>query len=346
VDRIPLGYELARVLNTTDPDLVLLDLLDLEVALECAREIRARFPEKLVIGMAEMTAGMIAGRNADIAAVVPFPPESDALMAGIEQAFHQSKNDVEENLIAFLPSKAGSGATTVVLNTAVAFAASMKKKVLVLEADLRSGVLSVMLNAQPSHSLQEALQAASELDALRIPSLVHSAYGVDWLLSTRSLSGSQPNWYDYFHLLDHVRARYDLILTDLPELVNPATREIVRRAKWVFNVCTPEILPLRLAEQRFRELEQWGVSEERVQVLLNRWTKTELSAADVTEHLKRPVLHVFPNDYRAVRSALLDGRPVSQDSALWRECTRFTALLTGRDDSEKPLHAKLMSLFR
>jgi pilus assembly protein CpaE len=346
LDDLPEGYQLLRLLHTVDADVVLLDLQDAERARECADAVRESLPDLPVIGIGPEVGTV--GPGASVTVQVPFPPDEGVLEHALDEALHLTGPGAEaqENLIAFVPAKAGCGTSTIVLNTAIALAVNQGKKVLVLEADLRSGVLSIMLASQPVHSIQELLAAASGLDGLRLGTFVHSEHGVDWLVSNRSPAGILPTWADYFHVLKQVRSRYDVVLADLPELVNPATREIVRRARMVFSVCTPEVLPLRLAEFRLRELEERGVQRDRMQIVLNRWVKSEMTAEDVSGHLKQPVFHVFPNDYRAVRTALLNGGPVGEETAFWRECANFAARLTGTEAPKESLQQKIMSLFR
>jgi Flp pilus assembly CpaE family ATPase len=119
------------------------------------------------------------------------------------------------------------------------------------------------------------------------------------------------------------------VIADLPELINPATREIVRRANRVYNVCTPELLAVKLAERRCQDLVEWEVPDSRVHILLNRWTKNELNSDEVAEAVQRSVDHVFPNDYSALRKAMADGRCVAPESALGRSIAEFAARLSG-----------------
>jgi Mrp family chromosome partitioning ATPase len=263
----PTGSDLSRMLSTTSAELIFLDTRDGEAAATLLDQMRQRWPEAAVIGIGVPS----AGRPLSLDAVVSYPPGVEDLQMAIDESLHRVKGRVEENLIAFLPAKAGSGSTTLVLNTASDLAREHGKKVLVIEADLRSGVLSVMLNAEPQHSVQEALRVSGEMNEGQLAHLVTRVHEVDYLLTSRNPRLALPLWSQYFQLLNFVRSRYDLVVVDLPELVNPATREIVRRARQVFTVTTSEVLSLKLAELRAQELLGWGVEESRIQILLNRW---------------------------------------------------------------------------
>ena len=103
----------------------------------------------------------------------------------------------------------------------------------------------------------------------------------------------------------------------------------MRSASSVLLVSTQEVLALKLAEQRRRELDEWKVPSDRLRVLLNRWHKAELGTKDVEQFLGHPVMAAFPNDYPAVRRATMEGRPVPVNTDLGRAFHHFAGQLTG-----------------
>ena len=76
----------------------------------------------------------------------PFSPVE--LEAAVRAALHQVRPMIHPNVLAFLPSKAGSGCSTVVLNTAAVLANNMGQKTLLIEGDRRSGAMSILLNVE------------------------------------------------------------------------------------------------------------------------------------------------------------------------------------------------------
>src|SRR5207253_2160278 len=133
------------------------------------------------------------------------------------------------------------------------------RKPLLIDADLHSGVISELLGCRHHRSVLDALENASELDYSKWSQYVKRSHDVDILLSGRSKPATLPLWSSYHHLLNFAAPRYDHILVDLPEVVNDATVEIVRRAKWVFVVCTLETASLTLVPQRYEELRRRGI---------------------------------------------------------------------------------------
>ncbi|MEP7362492.1 MAG: hypothetical protein ABI972_04485 [Acidobacteriota bacterium] len=345
-NEIPDGVPLAKLFHGAHAEIVLLDFAEPERAAECARGLRSKQHDLAIIavGGPPMTDDEMG--EAGVIACIDFPVEERQILDAIDKSVHILRPSIEEKMILFLPSKAGSGSSTVLLHTATALATQLKKRVLVLESDMRSGVLSVMLNTDVHHGLARALENVRDLDLLTINQIIQRAEGVDWLFATPENESPLPEWLDYFLLLDKVRGYYDYILADLPELVNAATKELARRARMVCIVTTPEVLPLRLAKQRCTEMERWGVAKDRTVVLVNRWHAADLSADDLSGHLGRPIGQVFPNDYKTLRAAVLNGKPAPVGSEFARAATAFAEQLSGEKAPEVPRPTGLRSLLK
>src|SRR3989454_2583357 len=310
LERYPQASELGRLLNAAAPDLVFLDLSDWDSALAAAADIRAQSPRTPVIGFG---AGWDPGKEeqcmaAGVTALLVSPVNLKNFQDSVDRAIHKMSGAVQENLFAFLPAKAGSGCTTIDLNTAGYMADtsspdSLARKVLLIEGDLRSGVLSVLLGLHHHYSLRDALDDSEQLDYSRWTKFLATSGGLDVLLSSTRQKEPLPSWTQYHHLLSFAAQRYDSILVDLPEVVNDATVEIVRRAERVFVVCTPQLPSLSLAPQRCQELQDRGIPPEKITIVLNRWHKGDITASQLEEVVKHPISAVFLNDYPTVTLA-------------------------------------------
>ncbi len=341
----PGDYELARLVHSLLPDLVFVDLTGGPAALECMARVRDLSPKTPVIGVGCNAEARLLARHLGPAGLAAPDCSPDELRVIIREAMEAHHGGVEPNLHSFLPSKAGSGCSTVVLHTAVA-AAKLGKRVLVIDADLRSSVMGLMLGVTPAGGIQNVLASASELDAFVLRRNVTGKHGVDFLLSTRALDAEPPEWVHYFRLLNFVRGDYDLVLADLPELINPATVELVRRSKQVFPVCTSELPSLKLALQRLEELGRLSVEAERIGIVVNRAAKGTPKTEEIEQTLGRRVAFGFPNDYRAVSESILEAAPLSPDAPLARAFTEFAASLAGVEN-QRPgasLRARLKGL--
>ena len=341
----PGNYELSRLLNTLAPSLVLIDLRRGTDGLDCAARVREYAPGAAIIGYACAPAHSAMARQLGVGAMVPVGAGSDELRASIREALQEKRRGVEGYLYSFLPSKAGCGASTVVLNTAVALA-RLGKKVLVVDSDLRSGILAIMLGVEPEGSVQSALEHCDELDTFFWRNSVCTSHGVDFLLSSRSLDAALPDWSHYFQLLNFASGLYDAILVDLPELVNPATLEVVRRSRMIFPVSTPEVPALHLTMQRCEELRRMGIPEDRVGILMNRYHKADPAVGHIAGLLNQAIMKTFPNDYALVNAAISGGRPVPEDSRLGHAYSEFAGRLVEQVIVHEPtLSTRLKGMF-
>jgi Flp pilus assembly CpaE family ATPase len=337
---IPPSFELTIQLNTWSPDLIFLDLSDWDYAVELAAAFRAGHPEIPIVGFGAGWADEIRVRcvEAGITNILTAPVTMKVLEDCIHRAIHGSEVPVQDNLVAFLPAKAGNGCTTVALNAAGCLAKSLGKKVLLIESDLNSGVLSVLLKTTFHHSLLDALEKSDHLDYSSWNNCVVKKHGIDVVLADRSKPF--PSWSNYLHLLQFIKSQYDLIIVDLPEVVNDATEEIVRRAKYVFTVCTPETTSLNLAQRRCRELEGRGISADRVGIIVNRWHPKDMPESQIEDQLEHGVAAIFPNDYASVQAAAQEGGMVSRHTELGKTFLAFAKILAGIPEPKEPVKSR------
>ncbi len=324
---MPTGYTLARLIGTFEPAVVLVDLQSGSVAFEVGAEIRQRIPKTVVFGMNAHPGHIAMAQQAGYSALLPQGASGDDLRIELREALHRILGGVEQNLYTFIPSKAGSGASTIVFNTACAIARDRARKVLVIDADLRSGVQALLLNATPEGTVENLLTQAQAIDTFLLDSCICRSHGVDFLLSGRRLDLPLPAWEHWFQVINFVNDRYDVILVDLPEVVNDATVEIVRRSRMVFTVATTEVLSLKLTQQRLAELRRWEIAEERIALMVNRHHPNDPIARELAEALGRPVFKSIPNNYPVFRQAVLEGGPVAPQSKPGKVFSELAAAL-------------------
>ena len=320
-----------RALRVHDPDLILLDIGDWEEAGPLAGHISGCNLRGITIGFRpswnrlEQATFEDAGVNYLLRE--PFSPgEIEALAC---EALHKEHGVTNQNIRAFLPAKAGGGCSSVAIHTAVALADGLQKKALLIEADRRSGVYSILLNLNNRHGLDNALQLGGAMTPVEWAQHFVKVSGLHLLPADPKHRGRSPSWADYYQLLRYVQNLYDYLVIDLPEVVNEATAELVRSARSVFIVCTPEIASLKLARIRAEELEASEISPDRISVIVNRCERNSPAAKELEEMLERPVFATLPNDYAHLNAAMMESRLASPDSPFAQGCQAFARKLGG-----------------
>ena len=324
-------HEIMRQVGVHDPELILLDLNDWTAVSALARHINAANLRGVVVGfkMVWNRLEMLTFEEAGITDLVQEPLTAQDLERAAYDALHREHGVADHNIIALLPAKAGGGCSTVALNVAAAMAERYTKKVLLVEGDRRSGVLSIMLNLQNRSGLSEALQQAGELTPVEWQQHTVWVNGIHLLPANPTKRGPLPTWVEYYQLLRFSRKLYDYVFVDLPEVVNEATAEVVKSARDICIVCTPEVPSLKLAAQRSAELEACQIPASRVHLVVNRWESGGLSIEQVEDTLERKVFATLPNDYKQVKNAILESRLVSPTSRFAKSCRTLAQKLSG-----------------
>jgi len=131
-------------------------------------------------------------------------------------------------------------------------------------------------------------------------------------------------------------------------VVNEATAEVVRSARSVFIVCTPEIASLKMALFRAEELEACEIPRDRIHIVVNRWERGSPPAPEVEEMLGRPVFVTLPNDYSNLKAAMMESRLAAPDSPFGEACRAFARKLSGLPEAppERSKFALLRRLSR
>lgn len=315
-DSYPGQSDLTRLCAVSTPDVVLIDIENPDAAIQSLDFIQRAHPEVPVICFGGNPAQHKAFRAYGVSHFLPYPPEPHAFISTLAEAIRTRHAEPLPGLTVLVPAKAGSGSTTLAAGLAATLANSLGKRVLCAEADLRCGPLAIMFGAQPRGSMQGALSSAYELDQFKWANCVTPLHGVDYLLSTGTLPNPFPEWSHYFALLRFIGSRYDALVFDLPELVNDSTEEVVRRASSVIVVATQEPVTLKLAERRIAELQKWGAPDDRIHLLVNRWTNRDTQASEAAALAAWQLRWRIPNDYQKARGIQQGHLPVSPSSSL------------------------------
>ena len=187
------------------------------------------------------------------------------------------------------------------------------KSTILIEADLHSGPAGMYLNVNPDRSVVDALNESQQLDPIWNGIITSVANFTILPAVNIKAPVPQPSAWAYRRLMLYTRTRYEYIIFDLPEVVNPATEAVVTTAKVVYLVCTPEVPSLMLARKRAAALLERGVRQERLKVVLNRYHNDGPNATEISDVLGYPVAEVIPNDYKTLWEANVKRRLVDSN---------------------------------
>jgi Mrp family chromosome partitioning ATPase len=328
-------YEIVAALNSYVPDVVFLDISNLgsadSVAALCLEEILPQRSGTAVVPFASRGSMPVEVSDPKLAlgAILTPPFNADHLERAIREAMHRIRPTTHEShVLAVLPAKPGSGATTVALHLAATAASRYEQKTLLIEADSHSGALTYMLGLEPACVVGEALRTRLDTEQ-QWSGVVTRSHGIDILPASAAPEAIRASRWDLSRLVNLAREHYDTIIVDLPSVVDEVSEAILGDADKGILVSTPALPALHMVRRRLFELERHGVRHGHLQLLVNRATATDPNTAEIIDLTRHPVNARLPEDGAALTAATRRMGLADVKSRFRRELLPLTGTLLG-----------------
>ncbi|MBI3922043.1 MAG: P-loop NTPase [Armatimonadetes bacterium] len=268
------------------------------------------------------------------------PVEAEALVVSVNNAFNIVREKFPEGwtkpepaaapttgevveaggkVIGVCSGKAGTGKTTVATNLAVALAKVQKLTTTLIDLDHCEA--AVLLNLRPARSLADLGQLGGDLDFEMVKScLSHHQAGVGLVPGT-----TQPGVDDLESVnsallgkvLNLLRANEHYVIVIFPLLHGDEHFGLLPLCDEVLCVATARnLLDLKSTKMFLDAISEKFVTEEKLRVVLNRYSKDEfVSLEDVEKTLHRKVYITLPEEEKLVTDSINLGVPfVLKDS--------------------------------
>jgi Flp pilus assembly CpaE family ATPase len=299
LDVRPPLHQLVRMLNTHLPQVVFLEVDHHGHSFQTAVDILVAAPGTTVIGFGmEASDQLLAeAREFGIEDILPAPYEDREVFVAIQKAIKSPASQTRP-VVAFQPATSGCGASTIALNVATTLVSQFKRKVLLIDGDLRSSSLPFWFNHDPEPTIIQALDACDDLNEQTWNQMVWNARGVDMLLTGRHRVVAAPAFssWDFLRMLSFATRRYDSVIIDLPEVIDDALSVVRERADFKFIVCTPDRISAAMARRRIDEMEIAGAEAKNVGVIVNKVASKPLAKDKIEQLTRRPVVLELPVD--------------------------------------------------
>jgi pilus assembly protein CpaE len=208
--------------------------------------------------------------------------------------------------------RGGAGVTSLAINVAVALALSRREEVPVLDLAPLGGHAALMLSLSTKRSWADLPFGDGELMAKQLTSLMPRHFsGVRVLTSPMTPTRTGVLSEERTHLLLRVaRQAFSRIVIDIPPILNEVTVTALREADRILLVVTPEVASLQSAKIALESLQQMGLQDEQVLVVLNQtFVEEALEATAVESAIKRPLAVVIPYMGGALVQSINSGKP-------------------------------------
>lgn len=296
-------------------------------ALDVARDVEAGLhPVAVVIVAAALdTASLREALRAGV---------SDALAIGeldaeeLTAAVDRARSDAAERMprsgsreeappgrvITVFSTKGGCGKSLVASNLAVLLQQT-DAKVALVDLDLQSGDLAIMLQVLPSLSIYDASLAADRLDIESMPGyMTLHASGVDLLAAPMEPSLSEAVSPDAVGtMLGLLRQMYDYVVVDGPAFFTDQVLVAIDQTDALVLVASLDVPSVKSLRTATMTLHQLGYPREQVRTVLNRAdSNVGLRVAEVEKSLGTDIDVLLPSS-RDVPLSINQGAPLAAD---------------------------------
>jgi pilus assembly protein CpaE len=340
---------LVEKLNRMAPDIVLLDLATVREPLEqVIPAIRAVSGQPVVFalhGTADPELILSAMRSG--ASEYLYPPLKEQLLAAFSRAAARVKDKQASRpggkVVGFVSAKGGCGATTLACHVAVEIAAQSKRRTLLADLDLHTGLVGFLMKSKSVYSISDAAGNLQRLDPSYWSAIISNGIpGLELLTAPSKPSARDVTAQELRHVVSFARAQYDWLVLDLGRGVNRDLMTLLEVVDETYVVSTLDVPALHQAKNMVQVLIDIGYRRDALRLVLNRVPKrTEITEAEVEQMLAVPVQISIVDDYETLHEAYAGGKLASPGTNLGRQYVRLARKIAGIEETQK----KRFSLF-
>jgi pilus assembly protein CpaE len=268
--------------------------------------------------------GLRAGADDDI--VKPFHPleliaRIKALLArsgGIKAQARGTEPATMGRLCCFYGAKGGVGTTTIAINSAIALAAQMRRRVGLIDANLQFGDMRVFLDlGLDTASIVNAI-SEPDLDAELLKRLmVNHHSGIHLLLAPPTpeaadivVERQRSDPAALTNILNLSRKLYDYTVVDMAKSIDDFNLQLFDEADLIFVVMTADLSCLKNVRLVLETMDSLGYERAKVQLVLNRSNAyTGINVSNAESALGHQIDYQVINEYRGAISSLNSGEP-------------------------------------
>jgi pilus assembly protein CpaE len=312
--------DLRGIAKELTPDLMLIDGRNKEALdLEHVERLTMQYPAVAVILVSDVVSPkfLLAAMRAGVREVLSPSHLQEMLGAAVERisaklsAAHASDH---AKIHAFIGTSGGSGTTFLVTNFGYQLAQS--HKVLLIDLNLQFGdALSFVQDGKASKTIGDIARDIKRLDSSLLNATTIHLTPTYHILAAPEEPGQaadiRPEHIDA--ILSLAVTQYDIVLLDMPRIVDAMLMTALDRAASIFLVLQASVPHLRNADKLLSAFRSLDYSRDKVELILNRYDKrNEITIDKIHKALGHLEVHTIANGYRQVSTAINQGVPLMQ----------------------------------
>jgi pilus assembly protein CpaE len=211
--------------------------------------------------------------------------------------------------IAVFSSKGGCGCSLIATNLAMV----QTSPTVLVDLNLQSGDLELMLGVRPKFSLADVVENRDRLDdALLASYLTHHSQNVSLLaapIKAESAEDIEPK--HIYEVMELLRQQFETVIVDTPHNFDAVTISALDNCDQILVVLTLEIHAIRSTRRALEIFDRLGYPRKKIRIVVNRYSKNiELDQRQVEGFLGERVVGFIQSDYRAAVNSINLGQPM------------------------------------
>ncbi len=304
------------------PSAVVINLSHMgEPALKLVQRLVSECPNTAVICASRETSPDMILRSMRTGArdFIRLPINDDELTTVIDRTSEFAAEHVDHEpkkrgrVIAVFSPKGGCGTTLIATNLAMI----QKHPTVLVDLNLQSGDLELLLGLKPKFSLADVVENRDRLDDALLASYItpHSKNVSLLAAPTKAESAEDIEPKHIYEVMELLRQRYDNVIIDTPHNFDSVTISALDHADQILVVLTLEIHAIRSTRRALEIFDRLGYPRKKVRLVVNRWSKNiDLDQKQVESFLGERVIAFVQSDYRAAVNSINLGQPLIESA--------------------------------
>lgn len=314
------GTELRSCVKDLAVDLLLLDGRN-QAAIDFTQieHLTLEFPGVAVILLSESHSPefFIGAMRAGVREVLPSIQPTQLLIDAVERAavkLQAAQSSSAAKVHAFIGTSGGSGTTFLATN--FGYQLAQLHKVLLIDLNLQFGdALSFVQDGKATRTIADISRDIKRLDtSLLSASTIKVTPNFSILAAPEEPSQAtdvRPEHIDA--ILKLAMTQYDIILLDMPRVVDTTLIKALDQAASIFLVLQASVPHLRNADKLLSVFRSLEYSRDKIELILNRYDKrSDITLEKIRRALGPLEIHTIANGYRQVSTAINQGVPLVQ----------------------------------
>ena len=243
------------------------------------------------------------------------PGDTTRVMLKVSEARRRTEKQTGGNVISVTSLVGGAGVTSFTINLALALHCRFDRRVAVVDLDLQTGTLGVILNVEPEHTIMALTGADKVVDSIQLEAvLAKSASGIYVMAAPKHVEQSEMIAESTVERVIYVmREMFDFVLVDCGNSVSGNVVAAWERSDRLFYLLDQSIAGSRCAFRFIDVFNRLSLSRVKPQFILSRFAPTyAITAEQVSETLARPIYATIPRDVQTMERVELSGKDLWQ----------------------------------